>query len=281
MRLVVLLIGQDSDFQKVVASTLTNSGYQVFYVKNEEIEEAFQHKRPDLVLLDADIESLEGRNIVQKVADLVEIFSLPAILMTPKMPEKEPFFLKKFSQVIVRPFSVLELPNLIASVLKERLYGRKDGTIDTITGLSGTGEFRKQLSYLFSFARRYRRNVSLILVEIKNMEGIREYLANQQLDSLFQEVAMVLRNSVRSLDLVMRCGENRFVILLPMTGNLGLKAVIRRLEESRSSIIWKDVKTKPLVLRLIFAGVSYSSKLEHPEQLLSLAERRLAVKKGS
>jgi len=281
MRLVVLLIGQDSDFQKVVASTLSSSGYQVFSIKDAEIEEFFRCHQPDMVLLDADLDSLAGKNMAQKVAGFVEIFSLPAILMTKNvMGEKNPLG-KKFSQVLVRPFSVLELPGLIAGVLRERLYGRGDGNRDAITGLSGTGAFRKQLDYLFSFARRYRRNFSLILVEIKNRERIREYLTKQQLDALFQEVAMVLRNSVRSLDLVMRSGENRFAILLPMTGNLGLKAVIRRLEQKRSSLIWKGVKTKPLVLQLVFAGVSYSSKLEHPEQLLSLAERFLTLKKES
>ncbi|HPP12258.1 MAG TPA: diguanylate cyclase, partial [bacterium] len=96
---------------------------------------------------------------------------------------------------------------------------------------------------------------------------------------LLQEVAGKLRQSVRNLDLVMRYGPAEFAILLPMTGNSGLKTVVRRLEHSISRITVKFLDGKQLSARLIFGGAAYSPQRKSPNEIFILAQQHIHLKR--
>lgn len=75
---------------------------------------------------------------------------------------------------------------------------------------------------------RYRRELSCVLVDVDGFQEIRQAYG-EQAEAALKQIAALLAQSLRGADLVARCGDNRFCVLLPETSLEGAMTGAERL----------------------------------------------------
>jgi diguanylate cyclase (GGDEF)-like protein len=86
---------------------------------------------------------------------------------------------------------------------------------DGLTGLPNRSLFSKLLSQCISEARRYKRQLAVVFLDLDRFKQINDTLGHEAGDQLLQEVATRLKGCVRDSDTVARLGGDEFVLLLP------------------------------------------------------------------
>ena len=66
-------------------------------------------------------------------------------------------------------------------------------------------------------ARRYKRSVSILIVAMDSLAKLTKEYGTNLPEVIIQEVAEFLRENTRSVDIIIRKGEDRFVVILPET----------------------------------------------------------------
>lgn len=86
---------------------------------------------------------------------------------------------------------------------------------DALTHLPNRLAFESQLDHALRVCERESRQLALMLIDLDNFKNINDTLGHHVGDSLLQQVATRLRESVRASDLVARLGGDEFVVVLP------------------------------------------------------------------
>ncbi len=91
-------------------------------------------------------------------------------------------------------------------------------TVDPLTGLYNRRYFEHSLESETIRARRYGRNLTLVLLDIDDFKRYNDRFGYLAGDSLLKRVAEILRERFRQVDIVTRWGGEEFAVLLPETG---------------------------------------------------------------
>lgn len=86
---------------------------------------------------------------------------------------------------------------------------------DPLTDLPNRLAFESQLGQTLRICQRENHQLALMLIDLDNFKNINDTLGHHIGDELLQNVALRLRDCVRSSDLVARLGGDEFVVVLP------------------------------------------------------------------
>jgi diguanylate cyclase (GGDEF)-like protein/PAS domain S-box-containing protein len=100
--------------------------------------------------------------------------------------------------------------------LEERL--RELATSDSLTGLANRRHFLELARQELIRAERYRRDVSLLVMDIDHFKRVNDTFGHEMGDRVLKAVADVSRESLRNIDILARIGGEEFAGLLPHTG---------------------------------------------------------------
>ena len=109
--------------------------------------------------------------------------------------------------------STLIVKYLIKSRDFEHQY--KLATTDGLTELYNHRYFQEQMKMQVEQAKRYDSKFSLIIIDIDNFKKFNDTFGHQTGDSVLRQVAMILKRSVRTTDIVCRYGGEEMSIILP------------------------------------------------------------------
>lgn len=100
---------------------------------------------------------------------------------------------------------------------------------DELTGLYTRGFLAESLEMEISRARRYRRDLSLLMLDIDDFKRINEAHGDEVGDSALKQISAAILNSVRSTDVGARYKEDEFCVLLTETPLEGARTAAERL----------------------------------------------------
>ncbi|MDI3279822.1 MAG: sensor domain-containing diguanylate cyclase [Bacillota bacterium] len=103
---------------------------------------------------------------------------------------------------------------------------------DGLTGLFNHRYFRSALERSVEESDQTGQPVSMIMIDIDSFKAVNDRYGHQRGDMVLQEVARVLQESVRSMDLVARYGGEEFAVILPDTSLEEAIVVARRIHEA-------------------------------------------------
>lgn len=151
---------------------------------------------------------------------------------------------------------------------------RKLAVTDELTGLRNRRSFEERLVMEFSMARRRKRELSVLLIDVDNFKTINDRWGHAAGDEVLRRLGAILRTTVRLPDLPARYGGEEFVVLLPESGEESAMGLARRVMQRVATEEWEN---EALTISVGMASVSES--LENGFQLVELADEALYAAK--
>lgn len=93
----------------------------------------------------------------------------------------------------------------------------EQATRDWLTGLHNRRYFEETLKEHIEAARRYDRELSLVLFDIDDFKQINDRNGHAAGDDALKNVADVLKKTARAADIICRVGGDEFAVILPET----------------------------------------------------------------
>lgn len=103
---------------------------------------------------------------------------------------------------------------------------------DAMTGLDNFRQFEETLADELARAERYKRPLSVILLDIDHFKLFNDTRGHQAGDALLGQIGVVLRNALRSVDRPARYGGEEFVIICPETEAGEARLIAERIRRS-------------------------------------------------
>jgi diguanylate cyclase (GGDEF)-like protein len=154
----------------------------------------------------------------------------------------------------------------------------KLATHDALTGLPNRMMYSQLLNRAIQSARRYDRQFAVFFIDLDRFKIINDTLGHGAGDQLLQEIALRLKQAVRSADVVARLGGDEFVLLVDEVNDLSQVATVAHKVLSAAS--------KPMVLMgekcrvTASIGISiYPKDAEDEQSLMKTADIALYLAK--
>ncbi len=132
---------------------------------------------------------------------------------------------------------------------------------DDLTGLLNRRGFMAHLENLTQSARPHGQKHALLCLDLDQFKLINDTCGHSAGDELLQQVAIVLRNTVRGHDTICRLGGDEFAVLLNDCSSAEAMAIAALIQEAFSSFrfVWQD-RTIRLAASIGVAEIDDSSK---------------------
>jgi len=188
-----------------------------------------------------------------------------------------------YEQLVMELKQAKEKAEKLANELMEANKRLRDMAFkDGLTGLYNHRYFQELMGRELSRAERYRRPLSLIMIDIDHFKRINDTYGHPQGDVVLRSISRVIRKSIRESDIAARYGGEEFAIVLPETDLKGAAIAAERLR--------RKVEAEKIKLNGKEIGVTISlgvASLERPQKgikksdIIDLADRALYKSKKS
>jgi diguanylate cyclase (GGDEF)-like protein len=128
--------------------------------------------------------------------------------------------------VLLRQFFVLRENRHLSSAMEQL------AVTDGLTGLANRRSFNDALEKEIVRAERYKRPLSLLMMDINNFKKYNDSRGHPAGDKLLRDFARIIKSQLRLTDVVARYGGDEFVIILPETDDENTKMIVDRLRGS-------------------------------------------------
>lgn len=149
---------------------------------------------------------------------------------------------------------IRQVTNFLGVVLRNcRLFAeiQEQARQDGLTRLANYRAFHEALQAEVGRARRYRRPLSIIMLDVDDFKRINDEHGHQAGDAVLEHLAKLIKKSIRREDLPARYGGDEIVIVLPETVLAGALCVAHRMRELvRTTPLQLHSKTIPVTLSI-------------------------------
>lgn len=145
---------------------------------------------------------------------------------------------------------------------------------DALTGLYNRGKFDEILKDELIRAQRYKRSISLLMLDIDFFKKVNDTYGHQAGDEVLKNIAYIISSAIRNSDYAARYGGEEFTVILPETN---LTRAIELAERIRVTIEQKKFKISEndTIQLTISIGIGSCSKEISPELLIKSADSAL------
>lgn len=306
----IILIADDTlTGRRAIAAALQKEDYQLVLASNgkEALSLAFRFK-PDVILLDVMMPDLNGYEVCRQIRSSLVLCEAPILLVTSLTERSERLkgIAAGADDFISKPFDVLELSARIRTITRLNRYRKlrehsqklvsikkelktlkvkkdrlqKLAMQDDLTRLHNRRSLWRKGREAFEHARRNKTDLSAMMIDVDKFKDINDSLGHQVGSMILKELALKLKNSLRSMDIPSRYGGDEFFILLPHTPLDSAYMLADRLRETvaRQSFTIKD---KALTITISVGVATLTPNMKNLADLMEEADIALYRAKNS
>ncbi|WP_152490198.1 GGDEF domain-containing response regulator [Alkalidesulfovibrio alkalitolerans] len=166
-------------------------------------------------------------------------------------------------------FSIVSFAD-VTRIQEERDFYLELALKDSLTGLGNRRRLMDELAKEAVRAGRYAKDLSIIILDIDDFKVLNDTHGHQVGDHVLCEIARIMEENVRQVDLLARHGGEEFCCLAPETGLEGAQEMAEKL---RRRIALHDFDVAGRVTASF--GVALFDPSETPEQFMARADKAL------
>jgi diguanylate cyclase (GGDEF)-like protein len=169
---------------------------------------------------------------------------------------------------ITKPFDLDELIARVETAL--RIKGEHDhlraqnrrlaelSMTDPLTGLYNRRYLMERFHEEIERAKRYRYPISCLMVDVDEFKLLNDSQGHMKGDQVLQQLAIILKNTNRVVDILARYGGEEFLLILPQTNLGGAEAVGERYRQAvQNAQIFQNEPALRITVSL--GGAAYST----------------------
>lgn len=279
----VLLVEEDANRGRAICARLAEDRRGRFAVgvvpRLDQAVEALRVRAYDLLLIGIALPGPGGQEVLQRARMLAN--RLPIVVMTAH-PDEE--LALRTVEAGVQEHLILggEIPRDLGRILRHAVVRHCGLTrlrrsyqaaspragFDPETGLSGRASFLRKLQETLSFAQRFREKPALLLVEVAELQALRNRFGPVLGARFLTELGRRITWCVRRTDTLGRTGEGELGVLLPHAATpLAVRMVGERIRAALSAP-YEGLSVRPAVS---IGTAWYPHDGESPESLIHAA----------
>ncbi len=287
---------------QLLVTYLSAEGYEVISAKDgRDAMKAVKEHQPDLVLLDVMMPKMNGFEVCQAIKSDDATKFIPVILVTAlNEPEDkvkgmnsgaDDFLAKPFNklELLVRVRSLLRIKHLhdelqekVIELQRTKEELRQLAITDGLTGLYNYRYFKEQLQQELNRAHRHNLNISVVMIDIDHFKRYNDKNGHPAGDVVLKDIARLLRDNVRNIDLAARYGGEEFSLILIETDKPPAKIVSEKIRKLVEDYDFAYESSQPDGKLTISSGVAtFPEDGEDFDTLVSQADQRLYRAKES
>lgn len=198
--------------------------------------------RPDVILLDIEMEGMDGFQVLQVLKSEVDLQDIPVIFIsaTASMEDRVRALDLGAIDFVGKPFEVVELKARVRSALRVQHLVKmlaQRAQVDGLTGLWNRTYFDRRLLQEVSEATRHNRSVSLVMCDVDGFKRLNDERGHPFGDMVLERVAKILQGG-RGSDVACRYGGEEFGIILPNTAAIEAIEVAERYRRAMEQEVW-------------------------------------------
>ncbi|MEW6515957.1 MAG: diguanylate cyclase [candidate division FCPU426 bacterium] len=284
----ILIAEDDANIAELVKIILEAKGYATLWSQDgREALKMAEENLPDLILLDVMMPKLNGYEVLKLLKENETLQHIPVIFLTVKGETDSKVVGLRMGghDYITKPFDLDELIARVEAAL--RIKGEHDhlrevnqrlselSMTDPLTSLYNRRYLMERFHEEVERARRYKYPLACLMLDIDNFKFINDTYGHLQGDQILQQIAVIMKNSNRVVDIIARYGGEEFLLILPQTDLGGAKVVGERLCKLIAET--RFIRNDPDQLITISLGASAfaSDNAGTKEELLKMADDAL------
>lgn len=240
----LLVVDDDVGSVRLLASIVQEFGEVYFATNGDEAVAMVQDKRPDLVLLDAEMPGMNGFAACEAIKSDPIFADLPILFVTAHSDVEieaaalgmgaVDFISKPISPPIVKARVRTHL------ALKQRTDElHRLAAVDGLTGIANRRAFDAMLAQEWRRARRASAPLSLMLIDVDHFKRYNDFYGHQAGDDCLRAVADALATMPnRAGELVARYGGEEFAVILPACAP---ENALKLAERMRKAVVDMDI----------------------------------------
>lgn len=245
MSALVLAADHDPFDLRLLQELCESAGHRVVTAASgADVLEQIARERPDVVLLDAELPGVQGRDLMQVLRADPELGSIAILLITREADVRsnraDPD--GNADDYLTKPFRTQEVTQRVRTALRMRTAerdaarARATDPIDALTRAGSAEQLRIALEYELTRAARYGHPLACLVVRIENFTEVVVQSGLDVGEGLVIQLANGVRGCLRGVDQVFRSEPGELTAILPETAADGASVVYERVvRESRDS----------------------------------------------
>ena len=241
--------------------------------------------KPELILLDIELQDLDGFEVLARLKADPETQEIAVIFVSASNETMDRVRGLDLGAVdfIGKPFDVGELKARVRSALRMQRLVRmlaQRAQIDGLTGLWNRAHFDQRLRNEVSESERYSRELSLVLCDVDHFKSINDQFGHPFGDEVLERVAAVLTEG-RVSDVACRYGGEEFGLILPQTTIAKAIETAERHRDRLAQLTWADRPGLRISASFGVADIGCIDIPPTPEALIRAADESLYRAKAS
>ncbi len=168
----------------------------------------------------------------------------------------------------------LTSPRIIDLSLAERQ--EPTSPTDPQTGLFNARHFLASLQKESRRAKRYGLDLTVLYLDLDDFRQINERHGDLVGDILLREVAILLKNKIRDIDVAARVAGEEFSLILPETERMGAYLVAERIrQEIERHFLRRDIDGRPIAMTATIGIAKYPEDATTADRLVQRAEEAM------
>lgn len=165
-------------------------------------------------------------------------------------------------------------PRSIDLLLTERQEA--SALVDRATGLWTARQFLSSLQKETRRAKRYGLELCVLYVDLDDFREVNERHGDLVGGILLREVAILLKNKIRDIDIAARVAGEEFGLILPETERIGGYLVAERIRrEMERHFLRRDIDGRPIALTVTIGVAKYPEDATTADRLVQRAEEAM------
>jgi two-component system cell cycle response regulator len=230
---------------ELITEALEREGYVVTSASNgEEGLHKLKAWGPQLILLDINMPGMNGLKTLENIRKMPDHDYIAVIFVSANLTTEDIVIGldQGADDYLVKPFRIPELLARVRAKIRiknlhdqlRRAMKRLEEMVDTdeLTGLFNMRSLYQKLDVELVRAKRYRKHISCIMMDVDDFKSV-----NDTNDHLFgswvlTEIAKVIRENTRAIDIAARYGGDEYLLILPETDLPGAERLAERMRKT-------------------------------------------------